>query len=90
MKHEDKYPEAEDGGASLPPPPLFLGLHPLVWVFLVVLGITAFAGFDHLEHASWDNWHFSDDADDDEESDEEDEDDEGEGAPKPSATSTGQ
>lgn len=53
MKYSDKYPPPDDGGASLPPPTKIVGLHPLVWVSIVVIGIIGFAAFDHLEDANW-------------------------------------
>ena len=38
----------------MPPASKFCGLHPLVWVFLVVMAIAVFAAVDHLEDADWD------------------------------------
>jgi len=54
MKYSDKYPAPDDGGAGLPPAVKVAGLHPLVWVCIVVMGIVGFAAFDHLEDANWD------------------------------------
>jgi len=53
MKYSDKYPAPEDGGTRLPPASKVVGLHPLVWVFIVVMTIAGFAAFDHLKGARW-------------------------------------
>ncbi|HEY9081205.1 hypothetical protein [Magnetovibrio sp.] len=54
MKYSDKYPAPNGDEPQLPPTRKFLGLHPLVWIFLAVLSIAVFAAVDHLEDADWD------------------------------------
>jgi len=61
MKRSDIYPEPDDGGANLPRPMKILGLHPLVWVFIVIMGIAGFGAYDHLEDADWDHHFFGND-----------------------------
>jgi len=54
MKYCDKYPAPDGDEPGVPPASKFCGLHPLVWVFLVVMAIAVFAAVDHLEDADWD------------------------------------
>jgi len=92
MKRCDKYPEAEDCGESLPPVCTFCGLHPLVWVFIIVLGVAGAMAFDHLEDADWDRGPLSEEADDShDDNDDDEEEDQPEAAsedPAPSSSST--
>lgn len=71
MKYCDKYPQPDGSEPCVPPPATFAGLHPLVWVFIVVMGIAAFGAYDHLEDADWDNWSFSEEDDDGHDDDDE-------------------
>jgi len=50
MKNNDKYPGAtEDQIKSLPPMVKFLGLHPLMWVLVVVFAIAIARACDNVE-----------------------------------------
>ena len=73
MKYSDKYPPPSGDDTELPPQTRIFGLHPLVWVFVVVMGIAAFAAANHLEYMDWDRGPLSDEADgDDDHADERD------------------
>lgn len=74
MKYNDKYPPPNEDEVNLDPPSKFLGLHPLVWVFVVVMGIAAYGAHDHLEHANWDRGSISEEAEHDDDGHEEDDD----------------
>jgi len=76
MKKNDKYPSAnEEQIQCLPPALKVLGLHPLLWVLVVVLGIAAARACDNVEELGCDffEWYEVDD-DDDHDSEDEDED----------------
>jgi hypothetical protein len=50
MKNSEKYPGAtEEQIKSLPPMVTFLGLHPLVWVLIVVFAIAIGRACDNVE-----------------------------------------
>lgn len=67
MKKYDKYPGAsEEQIKSLPPMMKILGLHPLVWVVIVVLSVAAARACDSVESLGCDffEWYEVDGADD--------------------------
>ena len=79
MKKSEKYPSAtEDQIKSLPPPLKILGLHPLVWAVIVVLGIAAARACDNVEELGCDffEWYEVEDDDDEEDQGDDKEEDE--------------
>lgn len=75
MKKSDKYPTAnEEQVQSLPPALKILGLHPLLWVLIVVLGVAAARACDNVEELGCDFFEWYEVDDDNEDSQEEDDD----------------
>ena len=50
MKNSEKHPPPENIEVSFPPPAKFLGLHPLIWVVVIVFLVMLFMAHDHLFH----------------------------------------
>lgn len=87
MKKIDKYPSAsEEQVQCLPPCLKVLGLHPLLWALIVVLGIAAARACDSVEELGCDffEWYEveDDDDDDDEVSDDSEDEDDDESTPE--------